>query len=292
MADKKGFDLGDYVEVKDRIRILYELYPQARLVTSHVEVVGLADGEYIMVRAEAYRTPDDPHPGTGTSWMKVPGATSYTRGSEVENAETSAWGRAIGSLGILIDGSIASRQEVENKQDGPDKIGPLQAQSDLVRSHDPGGIIGKVTEAKDSPGFLPHVGPEGSVLTFKLVTNGRGGIKAIVKGPLADQLAMFKDAIMGERVTCWGHISDESFTNKADRTITYQVLNVERMSTPAGMLPVRLDPGDPLERSFGDEDRDESDGLDHLPIPVVEGQLGFEPLTDEEKAAIGGGLPG
>ena len=119
MPDKK-FELGDYVEVKDRIKLFYELYAGGRLVTRRVEMLTAPDGtQRVLVSALAYRSVDDPLPGVGSSWLQIPGLTPYTRGSEVENAETSAWGRAIGALGILIDKSIASAQEVENKQSGP-----------------------------------------------------------------------------------------------------------------------------------------------------------------------------
>ena len=66
-----------------------------------------ADGKVrVWGKALAYRTPDDPLPTVGHSYLEVPGATPYTRGSEIENVETSAWGRAIGALGIGISESL------------------------------------------------------------------------------------------------------------------------------------------------------------------------------------------
>ena len=98
MPDKKEFALGDYIEVKDRIARFYELFAGGRLVTTEVRATSEPDGKpRVWVQAAAYRTADDPHPGIGWSWLELPGATPYTRGSELENAETSAWGRAIGS---------------------------------------------------------------------------------------------------------------------------------------------------------------------------------------------------
>ena len=35
---KGGFNLGDYVEVKDRIRMFYERFPDGRLVTDRAEL--------------------------------------------------------------------------------------------------------------------------------------------------------------------------------------------------------------------------------------------------------------
>ncbi len=70
----------------------------------------------ITVKAYAYRTSDDPRPGTGHSWLEIPGTTPYTETSELENAETSAWGRALAALGFEVKRSIASANEVRNKQ--------------------------------------------------------------------------------------------------------------------------------------------------------------------------------
>lgn len=127
MPDKKSFDLGDYVEVKDRIARFYELFGQGRLVTKEVRATVEPDGvPRIWVQAAAYRSPEDPLPGIGWSWIELPGNTPYTKGSELENAETSAWGRAIGSLGILIDLSIASRNEIDNKAPRATQTAPVQ----------------------------------------------------------------------------------------------------------------------------------------------------------------------
>lgn len=119
-AGKKP-DLAGYTEVKVRIQKFYAAYPTGALVTTKVKLIGvheLDDKPRVMVKAKAYRTPDDPHPGTGTSWMILPGKTPYTNGSEIENCETSAWGRAIAAVGIAIDQGIASAQEIRMKEGG------------------------------------------------------------------------------------------------------------------------------------------------------------------------------
>jgi hypothetical protein len=76
------------------------------------EWVEIDGAKFIMGRAYAYRTPDDPRPGIGTAWEPVPGRTPYTRGSEVQNLETSSWGRATAALGIATKAGIATAQEV------------------------------------------------------------------------------------------------------------------------------------------------------------------------------------
>jgi len=113
-------DLAGYVTVSERVARFYELYGQGRLVTGEIRVTSEPDNTpRVWVQALAYRTPDDPLPGVGWSWMTLPGATKFTRGSELENTETSAWGRAIGALGILVDQSIASANEIAAKTGEP-----------------------------------------------------------------------------------------------------------------------------------------------------------------------------
>jgi hypothetical protein len=53
----------------------------------------------------------------GLAWEPVPGKTSYTRDSELQNAETSAWGRAIVAvLAADTKKGIASAEEVQSRQ--------------------------------------------------------------------------------------------------------------------------------------------------------------------------------
>ncbi len=250
MSDKKGFDLGDYVEVRERIAIFYEMYGAGRLVTGEVRLSNEPDGKpRVMVQGLAYRTPDDPLPGVGWSWMELPGTTSYTKGSELENTETSAWGRAIASLGILIDRSIASANEIAAKG-GETKRPPAgstaAALADLNASPrvSPDGLVGTIEVGKPSAktDFELRETPDGWLLGFRLISPN-GGIKVVCTGILAEQLSMHRDALVGQRVTCWGTIDDESFTPQAapdekPHTVVYQVLALTRL-TGAGLdLPM------------------------------------------------------
>jgi hypothetical protein len=143
-----GFNLDDYVDVAERIRLFYEKFPDGRLVTvRHGRYVtedeaGTVDTrghpithkkEFVFCEARAYRTPDDPQPCAGTAWEPIPGATPYTRDSELMNAETAAWGRAIIAAGIPSK-KIASQQEVQARREPKtEKDGPLDASD----QHDP-----------------------------------------------------------------------------------------------------------------------------------------------------------
>lgn len=107
-----AFDIKDYVEVKDRVAAFNVKYPDGSIQT---EVTTLTD-KLVVVKATVYRTPAEMRPTTGHSQMCIPGVTSFTKGSEVENTETSAVGRALAFLGFEVKKSLASREEVENKQ--------------------------------------------------------------------------------------------------------------------------------------------------------------------------------
>lgn len=107
-----GYDLSGYIDVPSRIALFYKRYPEGSLQMDPIEWVEIEGKKWAVGRGYAYRTPDDPRPGIGTAWEIVPGTTPYTRGSEIQNLETSVWGRAIGALGIGIDKSIATLDEV------------------------------------------------------------------------------------------------------------------------------------------------------------------------------------
>ena len=118
-----GYDdrLSDYVDVPARIAEFRTKHPEGSLqpqdLSNPYKVETIGDRTYIVVIAAAYRTPDDPRPGIGMAYEQFPGRTPYTRDSELQNAETSAWGRAIvAALAADTKRSVASREEVQNRQ--------------------------------------------------------------------------------------------------------------------------------------------------------------------------------
>ena len=109
-----SYNMDGYVQVVDRIKLFYARYPEGSLQMGTPTFIDIGEQKWAMGRAYAYRTPTDERPGVGTAWEIVPGTTNFTRGSEIQNLETSAWGRAIGSLGIGIDASIATLDEIQH----------------------------------------------------------------------------------------------------------------------------------------------------------------------------------
>ena len=80
------------------------------------EIVTVGDRTFIAYTAAAYRSPEDPRPGIGVAWEPWPGRTPYTKDSELQNAETSAWGRAIVAALASESKTIASAEDVRNRQ--------------------------------------------------------------------------------------------------------------------------------------------------------------------------------
>jgi hypothetical protein len=119
----KQFDMGDYKEVAERIQDFRAMFPEGTLQS---EVLPSPVDGFVLVKGFAYRTADDQRPGIGLAWEPVPGKTPYTRDSEIMNAETSAWGRAIIAVGASDAKRVASANEVRNRQT-PD-LGLLQAE--------------------------------------------------------------------------------------------------------------------------------------------------------------------
>lgn len=106
-----GYDLSGYIDVAERIRMAKEIYPDFSLQCEW-SFVEMPDGSVaISAKAYAYRTPDDIRPGIGNIIEPYPGRTPYTKGSEIANAESSAWGRALVAIGIGAQ-RIASADEV------------------------------------------------------------------------------------------------------------------------------------------------------------------------------------
>jgi hypothetical protein len=107
-----------YNTVPERIAEFAAQYPEGRLRQVSLEFVrDFGGADWIVYTAAALRSEDDEKPGEGTAWERVPGLTNFTRNSEMQNAETSAWGRAIVAT-LAADtkrGPISSLEEKQNR---------------------------------------------------------------------------------------------------------------------------------------------------------------------------------
>lgn len=129
----------EYVEVNERIRAFRELHPKGSIMT---EMVSNQDGMCVF---KTNIIVDNQILATGHAYERE-GSTFINKTSYVENCETSSIGRALGVLGIGIDTSVASAEEVGNaiaQQEKPEEISDddLQAlKTQLEKAHAKGHL--------------------------------------------------------------------------------------------------------------------------------------------------------
>ena len=97
-----------YADVNERIKAFRKLFP---LGTISTEMISNVDGVCVFKATACDET--GTILGTGHAYEKE-GSTFINKTSYIENAETSAVGRALGMAGIGIDSSVASYEEVVN----------------------------------------------------------------------------------------------------------------------------------------------------------------------------------
>ena len=118
-----AFNLGDYVDVPARVKMLFERWPNARIVESLPQIRMFDGREWIEVTVTIHLG-DDTTPVVASAW-ECKGTTSFTRDSEMMNCSTSAVGRACGLLNLGIGKSIASRNEVQARQPAVAPVAPV-----------------------------------------------------------------------------------------------------------------------------------------------------------------------
>lgn len=131
--EKTGKEIGDYVEVNQRVKAFRKLYPNGQILT---EMISNENGICIF-KATICDSLGIPL-ANGTAYEKE-NSTFINKTSYIENCETSAVGRALGFLGIGIDTSIASKEEVINavvnqEIDKPKLILATEKQCEMIKN--------------------------------------------------------------------------------------------------------------------------------------------------------------
>lgn len=101
-----------YVEVNERVKGFRRLFPNGMISTQLISIDESDNGKVCVFTANV-ADENGKTLATGTAYEKE-NSTYINKTSYIENCETSAVGRALGFLGIGIDTSIASSEEVQN----------------------------------------------------------------------------------------------------------------------------------------------------------------------------------
>lgn len=168
-----NYDMSDYVDVAERIREFRAVYPQGVLrpwnPDKPFEIVQVGERMFIVYTAAAYRSPDDPMPAVAVAWEPALGKTNFTRDSELMNAETSAWGRAIVAALVSDTKRIASANEVRNRRaDTPETVAD---------------VLSEINRASEKPAPKPQAARSPYPPTEKQ----RNFIKSLMKQTDADE---------------------------------------------------------------------------------------------------------
>lgn len=161
----------NYVEVNTRVKAFRELCPEGMIST---EIIEMADG-VVTIKA-TIATEEGRIVSTGLAQEKE-SSSFINKTSYIENCETSAVGRALGFLGIGIDGSMCSADELatalnnQNKKPTTDK----EMDDDLAKkiTKNDVKIIEKMVEGKDA--LKTWVLQQCNVTKFEDMTNSQYG---------------------------------------------------------------------------------------------------------------------
>lgn len=140
----------DYAEVNQRVKAFRMLYPEGQIKTN-MEII---ENGLVVIKAQIGTYVDGEFRilSTGYAYEKE-NSTFINKTSYIENCETSAVGRALGFLGLGIDVSIASYEEVGNAIANQDKDKPVSKseKEGLVASCQAKGLV--VTDLLKSLGW-------------------------------------------------------------------------------------------------------------------------------------------
>lgn len=208
MAQRPSLD--DYVDVAERIQDFKDAHPEGSLQTIGWEVVTIDGKAFVVYRAAAYRNADDQRPGHGIAWEPFPGRTPYTKDSELMNAETAAWGRAIVALGLVANRKLASRQEVRARmadQEAASAAGEASPAASPATTTTKKPAPSPSATAGSTPGVLDQIraqfdksGRDNEWLKWKLVELGVENVddmKSAMSGLTLDQAVLLFEALGG-----------------------------------------------------------------------------------------------
>jgi len=122
------FQLDGYARVADRISLFYERFPMGRIETALID----RSERGVVFRAAVYRGPDERRPAA-TGWAaEREGDGEINTVACLENAETSAVGRALANLGFTASKHRPSAEEMAKVDRERTRRGLSPAARDLI----------------------------------------------------------------------------------------------------------------------------------------------------------------
>ena len=101
----------DYVEVHERVRAYWEMYPKGRILTEIIHF-DLKEGN-VIIKASVYDSEGNIKGDGHAHEFQADKTSMVNKTSFIENCETSAIGRACATAGILVEYGMASSDEVQ-----------------------------------------------------------------------------------------------------------------------------------------------------------------------------------
>lgn len=141
------FDLDAYVPVAERVAQFRKDHPMWGLLSE----VASDDGQRIRIRA--WVTDETGLTVAVGHAEEVRGQGFVNRTSALENAETSAWGRALANLGYSVDRGIASREEMQQAAaaaPAPKVERPMTQGQLLARAAAKAGFVAKKDDDREA----------------------------------------------------------------------------------------------------------------------------------------------
>lgn len=147
------FDLSKYATVAERLQMVYEEFPDARMVTENLTTPADRSVSTWVVKASLYLTAGDQAnnlPKATGHAFEVDGTAGANMTSALENAESSACGRAMALAGWSGDKtSLASRSEMEKVERGITPQAPTRNyEAEASKLTDVGGLRWLYAQAK------------------------------------------------------------------------------------------------------------------------------------------------
>lgn len=175
-----SFDPSGYATVAQRIELFYKSHPNGRIGTELIN----RDTASVTFKACVYRNETDPAPAA-TGWAtEREGDGDINTVACLENAETSAIGRALANLGFTASKQRPSVEEMRKA-----------AQARVHRANAAAisnSVAGKSHVAEQSPEYGPEYGPEYAHAVADLLTvlgeAERAGLQSVRAQGLRDQL--------------------------------------------------------------------------------------------------------